>query len=206
MAQHLRQLGLAELAGSAGAVRERGQPDSGLLVDRSLGHGPFILVVLRFPASSTHAHGPRTLGRRIRPEVTSPLSRGTRGIMPTLHLHALRGPHHHHHDDGTGGTRAGLSRLFWAGRHLCNDGLRVARRERRCAGSTTVVALGPPPGSRVGVFGSGAERDGWLRRWDHKPPSAHSSAISPIRARSCCAIAPKVPSARCRAVSAGTTR
>jgi hypothetical protein len=52
----------------------------------------------------------------------------------------------------------------------------------------------------------GAERDGWLGRWDHKPPSAHSSAISPIRARSCCAIAPKVPSARCRAVSAGTTR
>jgi ABC-type nickel/cobalt efflux system permease component RcnA len=38
MAQHLRQLGGAELAGSAGAVGKRGQPDAGLLVHRFLRH------------------------------------------------------------------------------------------------------------------------------------------------------------------------
>jgi ABC-type nickel/cobalt efflux system permease component RcnA len=38
MAQHLRQLGGAELAGSAGAVGQRGQPDAGLLVHRFLRH------------------------------------------------------------------------------------------------------------------------------------------------------------------------
>jgi len=32
MTQHLRQLGLAELARSAGAVRQRAQPDPGSLV------------------------------------------------------------------------------------------------------------------------------------------------------------------------------
>jgi hypothetical protein len=39
MAQYLRQLGGAELAGSTRAVRERGQPDAGLLIGRLLGHG-----------------------------------------------------------------------------------------------------------------------------------------------------------------------
>jgi hypothetical protein len=38
MAQHLRQIGSAELTGSTGSVRECGEPDAGLLVDRLFGH------------------------------------------------------------------------------------------------------------------------------------------------------------------------
>src|SRR5215207_2100092 len=38
MAQDLRQVGWAELAGSAGAVRERSQPDLRLLIERSVWH------------------------------------------------------------------------------------------------------------------------------------------------------------------------
>lgn len=38
MAQDLRQVGGAELAGSTRAVRERGEPDAGLLVDRGVSH------------------------------------------------------------------------------------------------------------------------------------------------------------------------
>ena len=38
MAQDLRQVGWAELAGSAGAVRERGETNTGLLVDRAIRH------------------------------------------------------------------------------------------------------------------------------------------------------------------------
>ena len=41
MAQNLRQVGWAEFAGSAGAVRERGETNSGLLVDRAIRH-PYI--------------------------------------------------------------------------------------------------------------------------------------------------------------------
>jgi hypothetical protein len=38
MAQDLRQVGWAELAGSASAVRERSQPDLRLLIERSVWH------------------------------------------------------------------------------------------------------------------------------------------------------------------------
>jgi hypothetical protein len=38
MAQDLRQIGGAELAGSTGAVGERGEPDAGLLIDRIVSH------------------------------------------------------------------------------------------------------------------------------------------------------------------------
>ena len=47
MAQDLRQIGGAELTGSTRAVREGGEPNAGLLVDGSVGHGTSVKRIER---------------------------------------------------------------------------------------------------------------------------------------------------------------
>src|SRR4051794_10954910 len=50
VAQDLRQVGRAELAGSTGTVRERGEPDPGFLVDGRVGHTASSVRQSKLPA------------------------------------------------------------------------------------------------------------------------------------------------------------
>lgn len=75
MAQDLRQVGWAELAGSASAVRERSQPNPRLLIERSVWHLHLLL------GPDQRAQGDeRALLLRCRPETAvDPLTRQQNG-------------------------------------------------------------------------------------------------------------------------------